>query len=140
MKDASEGRTSLAANHSLVLVCLVCFGVIGTTYYFLDSRKEPYQIQWIVASASWYGMIGFSLVKVFAKARIGYLVSGILFWTTFAIWMLDNWYTVFHGTILAAMPDHTMTVRNFIGAGIAALGIISSHNAFNKTKSKIRPV
>ncbi len=79
----------------------------------------------------------FSLVKVFAKARIGYLVAGILFWTTFAFLMLDNWYTVFHGTILAAMPDYTMTVRNFIGAGIAALGILSSHNAFNKTRNKI---
>jgi uncharacterized membrane protein (UPF0136 family) len=136
MKGTNEGRTSLATNRKLLLVCLFSLGIIGTTYYYMDSRKEPYQIQWIVISISWYVTIGFSLVKVFGKARIGYLVAGILFWTTFAFWLLDNLYTVFHGTILAAKPDYTMTVRNFIGVGIASLGILSSHNAFNKTKNK----
>ncbi len=59
MKDVSKGRTSLAANHNLVLGCLICLGIIGTTYYFLDSRKEPHQIQWVIMSTSWYGTIGF---------------------------------------------------------------------------------
>ena len=134
MKDVAKGRTSLVANHRLLLVCLISLGIIGTTYYYLDDRKEPHQIQWLAISISWYSTIGFSTVKVSSNARIGYLVSGILFWTTFVFFILDNWYTVFHTTIIASKPDYTMTVRNFIGIGIASLGILSSHNAFNKTK------
>lgn len=141
MKDtANKERTSLASNHKLLLVCLFALGIIGTTYYYFDTRNEVRQIQWLAVSISWYGMIGFSIVKVLSKTRIGYLSAGILFWTTFAFWMLDNWYIVFHGTIIASRPDYTMTVRNFIGAGVAALGILSSHNAFNKTRSKTVPV
>jgi hypothetical protein len=130
----NEGRTSLAANHRLLLVCLFSLSIIGTTYYYLDDRKETYQIQWIAASILWYSTIGFSIIKVFGKARIGYLVAGILSWMTFAFWMIDNWYVVFHTTVIAIRPDYIMTIRNFIGAGVSSLGILSSHNAFNKIK------
>lgn len=136
MTVSNQGRTSLVVNQRLLLYCLFFLAFIGTTYYYLDSRKEPYQIQWFVISISWYVIIGFSIVKVFGKARIGYLVSGILFWITFVVCILDNWHTVFHYTIIAPMPDYIMTVRNFIGVGISALGILSSHNAFNKTRNK----
>lgn len=141
MKDINnEGRTSLAVNRRLLLVCLFLLAIIGTTYYYLDNRSEIHQILWIGISIIWYIAIGFSIIKVFGKKKIGYLVAGIVAWTTLAFWMLDNWYVVFHNTIIAAKPDYTMTVRNFIGAGIAALGILSSHNAFNKIKNKTKLV
>jgi hypothetical protein len=133
----NKERTSLASNHKLLLACLFALGIIGTTYYYFDTRKEVYQVQWLAGSISWYSMISFSIIKVLGKKKTGYLVAGILSWTTFAFWMLDNWYTVFHGTVIATRPDYVMTVRNFIGACIAALGILSSHNAFNKMKNKI---
>lgn len=141
MKDINnEGRTSLAVNRRLLLVCLFLLAIIGTTYYYLDNRSEIHQIWWIAISITWYTAIGFSIIKVFDKKKIGYLVAGIVAWITLAFWMLDNWYVVFHNTIIAAKPDYTMTVRNFIGAGIAALGILSSHNAFNKIKNKTKLV
>jgi hypothetical protein len=134
----NKGRTSLAANHRLLIACLFASIIISTTYYYLDTRKEVYQIHWLAVSASWYIVTGFGTAKVLGKARIGYLIAGIIFWTTFAFWMIDNWYVVFGGTIIAAKPDYIMTVRNFIGAGVAALGIVSSHNAFNKTRNKTK--
>ena len=141
MKDINnESRTSLAVNRRLLLVCLFLLAIIGTTYYYLDNRSEIHQIWWIAISITWYTAIGFSIIKVFDKKKIGYLVAGIVAWITLAFWMLDNWYVVFHNTIIAAKPDYTMTVRNFIGAGIAALGILSSHNAFNKIKNKTKLV
>ena len=140
MKGINEGRTSLVANHRLLLACLFLLAIIGTTYYYLDNRGETHQIWWIAISISWYAGIGFSIVKVWGKEKIGYLVAGMVSWTTLAFWMLDNWYVVFHYTIIATKPDYTMTVRNFIGAGVAALGILSSHNAFNKIKNKTRLV
>lgn len=132
----NKERTSLVANHRLLIVCLFSAIIISTTYYYLDTRNEVYQIHWLAVSASWYIAIGFGTAKVLGKARIGYLIAGIIFWTTFAFWMVDNWYTVFGGTLIATKPNYIMTVRNFIGAGVAALGILSSHNAFNKTKRR----
>lgn len=136
----NKGRTSLAANHRLLIVCLFAAIAISTTYYYLDTRKEVYHIHWLAVSISWYIAISFGTAEVLAKKRIGYLIVGIIFWTTFAIYLIDNWYTVFGGTLIAAKPDYIMTVRNFIGAGVAALGILSSHNAFNKTRNKTKPV
>ncbi len=140
MKDINEGRTSLAGNRKLLLACLFLLAIIGTTYYYLDNRGETHQVLWIAISIAWYTGIGFSIVKVFGKEKIGYLVAGIVSWTTLAFWMFDNWYVVFHYTIIASKPDYTMTVRNFIGVGVAALGILSSHNAFNKIKRQTKPV
>lgn len=135
----NEGRTSFSVNHNLLLACLFSLGIIGTTYYYLDNRNEIHQIQWLAVSIMWYITIGFSIIKVFCKTKIGYLVAGILSWTTFAFWMLDNWYVIFHTTIIATRPDYVMTVRNFVGAGIASIGILSSHNAYNKIKHKVKP-
>ena len=141
MKDVpNKERTTLAANHKLLIACLFASIIISTTYYYLDARNEVYQVQWLAVSISWYIATGFGTAKVLGKARIGYLIAGIVFWTTFAFYMLDNWYTVFGGTLIAPRPDYTMTVRNFIGAAVAALGILSSHNAFNKTRSKAKLV
>ncbi|HEX5358426.1 MAG TPA: hypothetical protein VFW99_00765 [Candidatus Nitrosotalea sp.] len=134
MTVSNEGRTSLIVNHRLILCCLVSLVVIGTTYYYLDDRKQVYEIQWMSMSIAWYIAIGFSITKVLSKSRIGYLVAGITSWATLAFWLLDNYYTVFHGTIIAPRPDDIMTIRNFIGVAVASFGILASHNAFHKSK------
>jgi hypothetical protein len=135
MTVPSKGRTSLAINHSLLLCCLFSLAFIGTTYYYLDDRKQVYEIQWITMSIAWFSAIGFSAYKVLSKSRMGYLVAGIATWTTLVFWLLDNCYTVFHVTIIAPRPDDITVIRNFIGVAVASLGILSSHNAFHKSKS-----
>ena len=134
MTVPNQGRTSLVVNHRLLLCCLVSLAFIGTTYYYLDDRKQVYEIQWIVMSIAWYIAIGFSITKVLSKSRIGYLAAGITSWTTLALWLLDNYYIVFHVTIIATRPDDTMVIRNFIGVAVSSFGILSSHNAFHKSK------
>ena len=134
MTVSNEGRTSLVVNHRLLLGCLFSLAFIGTTYYYLDDRKQVYEVQWIVISIVWYSAIGFSITKILGKSRIGYLVAGITSWVTLALWLLDNYYVVFHVTIIATRPDDIMVIRNFIGVGVASLGILSSHNAFHKSK------
>ena len=134
MTVPNQGRTSLVVNHRLLLCCLVSLAFIGTTYYYLDDRKQVYEIQWIAMSIAWYIAIGFSITKVLSKSRIGYLAAGITSWTTLAFWLLDNYYIVFHVTIIATRPDDTMIIRNFIGVAVSSFGILSSHNAFHKSK------
>jgi hypothetical protein len=129
---SNEGRTRFITNHRLLIFCLFSLALIGTTYYYLDDRKEIYEVQWLLASIIWYIVIGFSIISVFSKMRLGYLVAGILSWTTFAVWMLDNFYVVFQISVIATKPNLVMTIRNFIGVGIATLSILSSHNAFHK--------
>ncbi|HEU5220498.1 MAG TPA: hypothetical protein VFU58_00395 [Candidatus Nitrosotalea sp.] len=134
MTVPNEGRTSFVVNHRLLLCCLFSLAFIGTTYYYLDDRQQVYEIQWIAMSIAWYGAISFSIVKILGKSRIGYLVAGITSWTTLTFWLLDNYYTVFHITIIATRPDDIMVIRNFIGVAVTSLGILSSHNAFHKSK------
>ena len=134
MTIPNEGRTSLVVNHRLLLCCLCSLAIIGTTYYYLDDRKQVYEVQWITMSIAWYSAIGFSITKVLSKSRTGYLVSGITSWTTLAFWLLDNYYVVFHVTIISTRPDDIIVIRNFIGVAVASFGILSSHNAFHKSK------
>ena len=134
MTVPNEGRTSFAVNHRLLLCCLFSLAFIGTTYYYLDDRKQVYEIQWIVMSIAWYIAIGFSITKILSKSRIGYLIAGITSWITLAFWLLDNYHIVFHVTIIATRPDNIMVIRNFLGVVVASFGILSSHNAFHKSK------
>lgn len=108
---------------------------IGTTYYWLDDRQEVYQLGWILASALWLVTIGFSILFVKNKTRLGYLVAGILSWVTLAFWLLDNYYIVFQDSIIARQPNFEMTVRNFVGVIVAYTSILASHNVFHKIHS-----
>ena len=128
----NEGRTSFAVNHRLLLCCLCSLAFIGTTYYYIDSRKQAYEIQWIVISIALYSFICFSITKVFYKAKIGYLLAGIASWATLAFLILDNYHIIFQTTMMADKQNDITTIRNLILAGIASLGILSSHNAFHK--------
>ncbi|SHO45794.1 NAD-dependent epimerase/dehydratase [Nitrosotalea sinensis] len=129
-----EGRTRFQTNHKLLIGCLFALAVIGTTYYYLDDRKEVYRWTWLAASTIWYGAIGFAILFVFNKTRLGYLIAGILSWVTLAFWMFDNYYVAFHTAVIATRPDFVMTVRNFVGVGVAALSVASSHNVFHKIR------
>lgn len=128
----NEGRTSFVANHRLLLCCLFSIAFIGTTYYYIDNRKQVHEIQWIVISIAWYSSICFSITKVFYKARIGYLLAGIVSWATLVFLILDNYHIVFQTTIIVAKQNDITTIRNLILAGITSLGILASHNAFHK--------
>lgn len=134
MTVPNEGRTSLVVNHKLLLCCLFSLAFIGTTYYYLDDRSQVYEIQWLVMSIAWYAAIGFSITKVLRKSRVGYLIAGVTSWTTLAFWLLDNYYIVFHVTIISTKPDDIIVIRNFIGVAVASFAILSSHNAFHKSK------
>ena len=129
-----EGRTRFQTNQKLLIGCLFSLAVIGTTYYYLDDRKEVYRWTWLAASTIWYGAIGFAILFVFNKTRLGYLIAGILSWVTLAFWMFDNYYVAFHTAVIATRPDFVMTVRNFVGVGVAALSVASSHNVFHKIR------
>ena len=67
------------------------------------------------------------------KARLGYLIGGVLAWITLAFWLFDNFYVVFEMSLVATEPNLDVTIRNFIGAAIAGLAIFS-HNVFHKVR------
>jgi hypothetical protein len=107
---------------------------IGSTYYILDSRPEIFQANWLLLSGFWYFGIAFSIYFVIKGARLGAMVAGIIGWITLAFWLTDNIYTVLGNSLIASSPDTIMTIRNFIGAIIAAVVVVASHNVFHKIR------
>ncbi len=131
----SEGeKTSYKMNQQILLITLCAMAFMGTTYYWLDDRSDVWQITWIVGSVIWYASILFAISFVKQKARLGYLIGGILAWVTLAFWLFDNFYVVFELSLVASEPSLEITIRNFIGAAIAGLAIFSSHNVFHKVR------
>ncbi|MDO7726952.1 MAG: NAD(P)H-binding protein, partial [Nitrosopumilus sp.] len=125
----SEGeKTSYKMNQKILLITLCAMAFIGTTYYWLDDRNDVWQIPWLIGSVIWYAAILFAISFVKQKARLGYLIGGILAWVTLAFWLFDNFYVVFELSLVASEPSLEITIRNFIGAAIAGLAIFSSHN------------
>ena len=131
----SEGeKTSYKMNQKILLITLCAMAFIGTTYYWLDDRNDVWQIPWLIGSVIWYTAILFAISFVKQKARLGYLIGGILAWVTLAFWLFDNFYVVFELSLVASEPSLEITIRNFIGAAIAGLAIFSSHNVFHKVR------
>ena len=131
----SEGeKTSYKMNQKILLITLCAMAFIGTTYYWLDDRNDVWQISWLFGSVIWYAAILFAISFVKQKARLGYLIGGILAWVTLAFWLFDNFYVVFELSLVASEPSLEITIRNFIGAAIAGLAIFSSHNVFHKVR------
>jgi hypothetical protein len=133
-KDKGQQRTSHTLNNKLLIVSLFAMAVIGSTYYMLDARPEVFQTNWLVLSTLWYFSIAFSLFFVFNGARLGAIMSGIIGWITLTLWLADNIYTVSGNSLIATSPDMTMTIRNFIGAGIAISVVAASHNVYHKIR------
>jgi len=131
----SEGeKTSYKMNQKILLITLCAMAFVGTTYYWLDDRSDVWQIPWLVGSAIWYAAILFAISFVRQKARLGYLIGGLLSWVTLAFWLFDNFYVVFELSLVASEPSLEITIRNFIGAALAGLAIFSSHNVFHKVR------
>ncbi len=131
----SEGeKTSYKMNQKILLITLCAMAFVGTTYYWLDDRSDVWQIPWLAGSAIWYAAILFAISFVRQKARLGYLIGGLLSWVTLAFWLFDNFYVVFELSLVASEPSLEITIRNFIGAALAGLAIFSSHNVFHKVR------
>ena len=131
----SEGeKTSYKMNQKILLITLCAMAFVGTTYYWLDDRSDVWQIPWLAGSAIWYVAIIFAISFVRQKARLGYLIGGLLSWVTLAFWLFDNLHVVFELSLVASEPSLEITIRNFIGAAIAGLAIFSSHNVFHKVR------
>ncbi|MBM3910786.1 MAG: epimerase, partial [Thaumarchaeota archaeon] len=130
-----EEKTSFKLNQILLLASLFALATIGSTYYWLDDRADVHQPIWIVTSIAWYFGIGFTIIFVYDKTRLGYLVAAILSWLTLSFWLFDNYHIVFSTSIIAHKPSDIITIRNFIGVAVASLAIISSHNVFHKVRT-----
>ena len=52
--------------------------LIGSTYYWMDERTDVWQISWLFGSLIWYAAIIFAISFVKQKARLGYLIGGVL--------------------------------------------------------------
>ena len=131
---SGEEKTSYKINQKILLITLCAMAFIGTTYYWMDDRSDVWQIPWLVGSLIWYAAILFAISFVRQKARLGYLIGGLLSWVTLAFWLFDNFYVVFELSLVASEPSLDVTIRNFIGAALAGLAIFSSHNVFHKIR------
>jgi uncharacterized protein YbjT (DUF2867 family) len=133
-KTTGHQRTSHSMNNKLLIISLFAMAAIGSTYYMLDARPEVFQISWLILSTLWYLSIAFSLFFVFHGTRLGAITAGAIGWITLTFWLIDNIYTVSGRSLIATSPDIAMTLRNFIGSGIAALVVAASHNVYHKIK------
>ncbi len=128
-----EKTSSRKLNDRILIISLFLMAGIGLTYYIFDPRiNEILQPQWLALSLVWYMGLAFSIYFVRYGTRLGAFSAGILGWITLAFWLLDNVYVVFGRSIIASNPDSLMIIRNFSGAVVASMVIISSHNVFHK--------
>jgi uncharacterized membrane protein len=134
IKQMIKERTSFSLNYKVLLVSLVLLLLIGTTYYFLDTRQDFLNPFWIVVAVFWYLSIIISIYFIRYGAKLGALVAGIIGWATLIFWLLDSYYIISGHSILFSNPSTNETWRNIIGVIIAAFTIISSHNIFNKER------
>ena len=131
-ENSKEERTGFKINQKILIISLFAYAICGSTYYWIDDRPEVYEPLWLVASALWYVTIGFSILFVYNKTRLGYLMAGILTWVTLAFWLFDNYHVAFQMSLISQEPNELMTIRNFVGIVIAVIAVVASHNLFHK--------
>ena len=134
IQKTPEEKTSYKVNQKLLLISLCAMALIGSTYYWMDERTDVWEISWLFGSLIWYAAIIFAISFVKQKARLGYLIGGLLAWATMAFWLFDNFYVVFQISLLGPEPSLDVTIRNFIGVAFAGLATFSSHNVFHKVR------
>lgn len=127
-------RTSHLLNNKILILSLILMAAIGSTYYIIDSRPEIYEIRWIFLSVLWYFGIIIAIHFTRKDTRLGAIISGIIGWITLVFWLTDNIYTITENSLLASDPSFEMTVRNFLGAIVAAVVVAASHNVFHKIR------
>ena len=128
-------RSTQKLNSKLLMLSLLALAAIASTYYIVDGRVEIYNTSWIILSILWYLGVAFAIYFLRYGARLGAFTAGLLGWITLTFWLIDNFYIVLGTPIIASSPDATITIRNFIGVGIAVLVIATSHNLFHKLRS-----
>jgi uncharacterized protein YbjT (DUF2867 family) len=133
-KREAKERSSLKFNRNLLMLSLLAMAALGSTYYIIDDRPEIYHSNWIILGTIWYLGIAFAIYFLRYGAKLGALAAGILGWLTLTFWLIDNLYIVWGISVLASSPDATITIRNFIGAGVAAVVVATSHNLFHKLR------
>lgn len=106
---------------------------MGSTYYILDTKPAT----WILLSALWYVSIAFSLFFVSRGTRLGSITAGAIGWITLTFWAIDNIYTVSGKLQIATSSGLAMTLRNFVGAGIAVSVVVASHNVYHKIRLNV---
>ncbi len=127
-------RSTQKINSKLLMLSLLAMAAIGSTYYIVDGRVEIYTTSRIILGTLWYLGVAFAIYFLRYGARLGALTAGLLGWITLTFWLIDNFYIVLGTPIIASSPDATMTIRNFIGVGVAVLVIATSHNLFHKLR------
>ena len=132
--EIKKERTSFSLNYKILLVSLSLLLIIGTTYYFLDSRQVFLKPFWLAVASLWYLSIIFSIYFIRFGARLGALVAGIVGWATLIFWVSDNYYIISGYSLILSNPNSNETWRNILGIIIASFTILSSHNIFNKIK------
>jgi uncharacterized protein YbjT (DUF2867 family) len=134
IKQMKKERTTFSLNYKILLVSLVMLLIIGTSYYFLDSRQVFLKPFWLAVAVFWYLSIIVSIYFIRYGARLGALVAGIIGWATLIFWISDNYYIISGHSLIFSNPNSNETWRNVTGIIIAAFTIISSHNIFNKAR------
>lgn len=138
-----EEKTGFKINQKLLLGSLIVMAIIGTTHYWLDDRPEVYASIWLLAGIIWYAGIISAIIFVNSKTRLGFMISGVLSWTTLIFWSLDNFNLIFNISILTSPPNEMFALRNFIGILVVSIAIIASHNTFHKVidyQNKGKPI
>jgi uncharacterized membrane protein len=131
---SQQQLSPISLPNKILIVSLFAMAVIGSTYYMLDTRAEVFQIHWVFLSAVWFLSIAFSLFFVFKGTRLGAIAAGTIGWITFTFWLVDNIYTVYGNSLIATSPNIIMTLRNFVGAAVAATVIAASHSVYHKLR------
>ena len=106
IEEANKGykfseKMGFPINQKILSVSLIMMAITGTTYYWLDNRLDVFEISWLIGSIVWFVAIGFGILFVMQKTRLGYLIAGILSWVTIAFWLFDNFYVVFDMSLIA---------------------------------------
>ena len=128
-------KTTYQFNHRLLIISLIILALIGTTYFWLDERTEFFELPWILIFSIWYVWLIVSLFFIFSRRKLGYLLGGILAWSTVGFLLLDNFHTVFDISVIASKPSLNITIKNFIEIIAASLAVFSAHNSFHKFKT-----
>ncbi|HEU4482689.1 MAG TPA: NAD(P)H-binding protein [Nitrososphaeraceae archaeon] len=133
-KIIKKQKTSDSLNRKILIFSLISLGIIGATYYFLDSKNDLFTPLWIILAIVWYFGILFALFFVKDGARLGSLVAGIIGWITLFFWGFNNVYLIYDNSINLYYPNVLVAIRNVIGAIVAGLVIAASHNLFHKIR------
>lgn len=128
----TKERSNQKINNRLLIMSLLAMAAIGSTLYIIDGRPEIYNGIWIIFGILWYLGIAFALYFLRFGARLGALTAGFLGWLSLAFYLINSFQFLWGSTMMVSSTDPTITILNSIGAGIAAVAVVTSHNLFHK--------